>query len=276
MGQLARVVKELVEPYEGENHVLYCDSLYTSGPLANYLAERKVYLVGTIQKDARGFPECLKACVPRKGEYRCTSVGDIQYFVYHDRKVVRFITNVFPASMDHKVPVLQPQGILVEQTVPPLLPAYNKYMGGVDLTDQLQRYYAFDRKSTRSWLRVFFHLFDIAVDNAHILYKHNCRKTGIKCQDLLAFRLKLVHLLLDGADRRKRRRVIGREKTEDNSPGECRLVGVGEVGLKRGRCTHCLSARDKKDRRFTSYACASCCVRLCKVDCFAAYHRHDP
>ena len=274
VGQLARVVKELVQPYEGENHVLYCDSLYTNGPIADYLAERKVYLVGTIRQDARGFPESLKACVPRKGEYRCTSVGNNQYFVYHDRKVVRFITNVFPASMEQKVPVLQSQGILVERSVPPLLPAYNKYMGGVDLTGQLQCYYAFDRKCRRPWLRVFFHLFGFAVNNAHILYKHNCRKVGVKSKDLLAFRLELVHLLLDRAVGRKRQRVIGHE-TGHNSREECGLVSVSEAGLKRGRCTHCLNTKDKKDRCFTSYACGSCCVRLCKVHCFAAYHRHD-
>ena len=41
---------------------------------------------------------------------------------------------------------MQIDGILVEKSVPPLLPAYNKYMGGVDLTNQLQKYYAFDHR----------------------------------------------------------------------------------------------------------------------------------
>ena len=46
-----------------------------------------------------------------------------QYFAYHDHKLVSFITNVFLASMDAKVVVLQSDGT-------PLLPAYNKYIGG--------------------------------------------------------------------------------------------------------------------------------------------------
>ena len=47
----------------------------------------------------------------------CVCVGTgrqkIRYFVYHDRKLVSFITNVFPASTDAKVAVLQSDGILV-------------------------------------------------------------------------------------------------------------------------------------------------------------------
>ena len=39
-GQAARVVKTLMELYEGENHVLYCDNFYTSGPLAEDLAAK--------------------------------------------------------------------------------------------------------------------------------------------------------------------------------------------------------------------------------------------
>ena len=68
-----------------------------------------------------------------QGDYRCVSVGTghqkTQHFVYHDRKLVSFITNVFLPSMDAKIVVLQSDGILVQKSVPPLLPAYNKYMG---------------------------------------------------------------------------------------------------------------------------------------------------
>ena len=87
------------------------------------------------------------------------SVDGKQYFVFNDRKLVSFVTNVFPETMNSKVFRLQPEGVLREQSVPPLLPAYNKYMGAVDLTDQLIRTYGFDRKSKRCWLRPFLFLF---------------------------------------------------------------------------------------------------------------------
>ena len=146
---------------------------------------------------------------PPKGSYNSCSSGGNNYFVFHDRKVVSFVTNVFPQSMKGKVyrgQVWQKSG--VAQSVPPLLPAYNKFMGAVDKTDQLHKYYAFDHKCKRPWMQIFFHLFEFAINNAHILYQHNCKKVGLlqkDIKDLLAFRLELVHLL-EGYSCRKRRR----------------------------------------------------------------------
>ena len=85
-----------------------------------------------------------------------TRVDDKCYFVFQDRREVCFVTNVFPEHMDSLVARLQPGGVLRNQSVPPLLPAYNKFMGGVDRTDQIRKCYGFDRKSKRCWLRLFF------------------------------------------------------------------------------------------------------------------------
>ena len=86
-------------------------------------------------------------------------VGDNCSFVFQDRKEVCFITNVFPEKMDSKVVRPQP-GVLRAQSVPPLLPAYNKILGGVDRTDQFRKSYGFDRKPRRSWIRLFFQFLD--------------------------------------------------------------------------------------------------------------------
>ena len=59
--------------------------------------------------------------------------------MFSDRKVVSFATNVFPESMPDTVVRLQADGTLRHQCVPPLLPAYNKYMGGVDRTGQKRK-----------------------------------------------------------------------------------------------------------------------------------------
>ena len=85
------------------------------------------FLTGTIKKRALGFPTSLKTVTPPKGSYISTSVG-VQYFVFNDHKEVCFVTNVFPESMNGKVYRLQHDGRLREQSVPPPLPVYNKYM----------------------------------------------------------------------------------------------------------------------------------------------------
>ena len=50
----------------------------------------------------------------------------------------------------------------------------------VCLLDQLRKTYGFDRKSRSFWLRLFFQLFDYAINNAHILYKHSCKRYDVQ------------------------------------------------------------------------------------------------
>ena len=45
-----RVVKDLVHPFVGLNHVIYCDNFYSSGPLVDLLAKDSIFLTGTIKK----------------------------------------------------------------------------------------------------------------------------------------------------------------------------------------------------------------------------------
>ena len=49
------------------------------------------------------------------------------------------MTNVFPESMNSKVYRLEHDGLLREQSVPPPLLAYNKYMCAVDVTEQIRK-----------------------------------------------------------------------------------------------------------------------------------------
>ena len=80
------------------------------------------------------------------------------------------------------------------QSIPPLLPAYNKYMGGVDRLSQVRETYGFDRKSKRYWIRPFFQFFYYAINNAYLLYKDNCKLFDMPPKELLDFRADLVKL----------------------------------------------------------------------------------
>ena len=71
----------------------------------------------------------LKNAKPPKGSYLSETVERNSYFVFHDRREVCSVTNVFPERMDTPVARFQPEGILRYQPVLPLLPAYNKFMG---------------------------------------------------------------------------------------------------------------------------------------------------
>ena len=80
-----------------------------------------------------------------------------------------FVSNVFPEAMETKVVQVQLDRTLQFQSIPPLLPAYNKYMGGVDCLNQVRKTYGFNRSDTGY---VFFSVFfNFPLDNAYLLYK---------------------------------------------------------------------------------------------------------
>ena len=99
---------------------------------------------------------------------------------------------------------------------------YNKNMGGVDRSDQLvlsygyphrlvsTTYYAFYlftlhyNRSLKWWKRVFFHLLDLSLVNANILYN----KSSAKQMHQLEFRLAVATSLLEGHTPRTDRRHI--------------------------------------------------------------------
>ena len=196
-GLVKRVVHDLLASFTGLSHVVYMDNFYTSGPLADELAKDEIYTVGTIKANARGYPQELRSVTPKKGDYAALTSGEKVYSVFNDRKVVRFMSNAFPESMSSQVARTQPDGSFRYQSIPPLLPAYNKYMGGVDLTDQLRKTYGFDRKSKRAWIRLFYCFFDLAINNAFILYKLSSQGRGLRPKRLLKFRLELSDLLVE-------------------------------------------------------------------------------
>jgi hypothetical protein len=52
---------------------------------------------------------------------------------------------------------------------------YNRYKIGVDRSDQVLSY-SFERKTIKWWEKLFFHLFDLAIVNAHILHNKTSKK----------------------------------------------------------------------------------------------------
>ena len=59
------------------------------GPLVEELARKKIYFAGTIRKNAKGFPESLKSVKLPKGSSVAERAGDLCYYVFHNRKVVK-------------------------------------------------------------------------------------------------------------------------------------------------------------------------------------------
>ena len=274
-GLAQRVVKDLVFPhYGGMGHVVYADNYFTSLQLCRELLKGQTYLTGTIRPTSKGFPEELQnnAVLKKslaKHEYRSVERDGVTFYAWKDTKIVRFITNVFSDSPS-RVSRRQKDGSLKYISCPSLLPAYNKFMGGVDLCDLFKATYGIDRKSKRWWLRIFFSFLDFSIVNSFILYRHACRRDHTQAMKLKTWRVELAKGLIDTFTCRKKR---GRPTISPVTPNlhDHKCTDLRKSGIKIGECEHC-SKGQKRRRKRTVYGCGTCGLHLCPVDCFDAYH----
>ena len=112
-------------------------------------------------------------------------------------------------------------------------------MGGVDRTDQFRKSYGLDRKSRRSWIRLFFQILDYTVNNAYLLYKHSCKRHKAKPKDLLQLCMELVHLLLEEVGQQRGISCDTNSAGGAQSARVCYLESVSVLGMKRGRYHQC-------------------------------------
>ena len=181
---------------------------------------------------------------------------------------------------------------------PQMILRYNKGMGGVDLADMLISLYQIKMKTRRWYIKIFWHLVDIAKVNAWLHYRRHCEQLEIpKKQELslLDFVLEIAESLAttnkvvpmettSGKQGRpsKRRSAeevspssavkVGRKSTTPLPPNDTRYDQLGHLPNptkgNRSRCRFC------KDG-FSKIFCSKCKVCLCLREgknCFVDYH----
>ena len=166
----------------------------------------------------------------------------------------------------HILPRGLPDGTRTQVSCPQAVKAYNENMGGVDLADQMRRFYTCTHKSSRRWyLRLFWFLVDLAVDNAYILECCMREKTGLSRRTNLIFRKKLATELLSMHSSRSH---SGRQA--QNVPA--RLV-QWHFPAKLGSDSQCVMCSRQSTRKHTRFGCKDCGnVHLCVDPCFRLYH----
>ncbi|XP_046686063.1 piggyBac transposable element-derived protein 3-like [Homalodisca vitripennis] len=147
---------------------------------------------------------------------------------------------------------------------------YNKFMGGVDLSDRMVAHYPHSLKGKRFYLRIFFYLMNVAAVNAWIIFKE---KTNSK-MPFVDFKASIANAMIQTACNKRK---VGRPPSitpplkKRCRPGvlqDVRFDGKDHYPFKSnpGRC------RDKACTSRTRYKCGKCDVPVCP-ECMENFHK---
>ena len=124
---------------------------------------------------------------------------------------------------------------------PLVVDRYNKFMGGMDVTDQFGCYYSFDRRTVKWWRKLLFWLMEVSIVNAYILYKGDNQGSHVD------FRRKLVVGLCEGFPTvNVRRCLLQPPGTHERLQGRHYPV----LGEKRRNCIVCNTRTSRHDTKY--------------------------
>eukprot|EP00731_Ephydatia_muelleri_P003594 Em0001g3594a len=271
VGLAHHVVMSLSQPLEGKGYHLYCDNFYTSPQLFADLIKAGFEACGTVRKNRKGLSDTFQSIKLSKGEVYSERILDdsVLCLKWQDKRDVLLLSTLHDESLVD----VQRRSRLVNGGIeaikkPKMVHEYNQHMGGVDQSDQLIIYYGYSHRQVKWWRRVFFHLLDLSIANASILYNI----TNAKPLTQMDFRIELAKGLLQGHTRRQGRHfTVSQElplRLTERPFAE--KVDTDTPHGGRPRCEVC-RARGKK-RSQTKYRCKVCKVPLHLEDCFETYH----
>ena len=275
------IVMRLMAPLLNQGYRLYIDNYYTSPILLQDLYYKKTVACGTLRSNRKGVPTVIKTTKLAKGDHMAMTLtgGNLQLIKWRDKRDVLILTSMHNAEFCD-VPHGNRNGEAVRK--PKAVLDYNKYMGAVDRSDQMLQYQAFKRKTLKWWKKVFFHLFNLAVLNAYIIYRAKVENADPQ----RVFRRKLAAQLV----------ATHRGVRLNQAPASCtfggddyaRLQGrhfpskVPATHTRKYRTRLCVvcssvtgkrkSAGDGRRRKETTFQCTPCDVGLCVTPCFELYH----
>lgn len=256
-----RVVLKLVSTLRNPDVTLIFDRFFTSISLLQKLQQPAL---GTLISNRKNVPKFSGKL--RKGQCQLKASPDgVLVSRWQDSKDFLVASNCFSATST-TVSRKQKDGTRLEVPCPTQIKFYNRYMGGVDLSDQKVTCYDFGRKSLKWWKKVFYRLLMVAVVNAWIIH-----------MDIHKKKTKLLHFLVPLAESLisygKQHSTVKRRSSRGRPSKRARqLHNVGGhlplEGQTRRRCARC--SQNGIEKR-TKLKCTQCNIPLCS-QCFAPYH----
>lgn len=277
-----------------KNYKLFFDNWFTSLPLMIYLHKEGILPLGTarlnrlkgltmptkkeFQKEARG------AMCEKTTKIDGVKISAVSWF---DNQIVTLVSTYVGSQ-----PIIEKKRFFRSLNTYKMIPCpksvdvYNSNMDGVDLLDSMLGYYRISTKSKKYYMKFFYHMIDLCVVNAWLLYRRVYPDTYIP---LLDFKLLISEVLcevLKPSPRRRGRPLLTESTTEAlynakrKKSGPCMELPLEEIRLDgkdhfpiyektRIRCKY-PSCNYK-----TIISCSKCIIPLCinqDKNCFLLFH----
>ena len=169
----------LTDQSHDKNYKVYFDNWFTSIDLVNELKLRGIYSVGTIRQN-RLFGCHLKTEKTLKKEKRSSysyvleANSNIQVVRWYDNRAVTLISSYLPVPPEDEARRYdRKEKEFVNIVRPNVVREYNKFMGGVDLSDMLIELYRIDMPLKKWYMRIIFYLIDMSVSNSWLVYRRS-------------------------------------------------------------------------------------------------------
>ncbi|XP_051502197.1 piggyBac transposable element-derived protein 4-like [Myxocyprinus asiaticus] len=172
-------VKDLLHvKYLGSGYHLYVDNFYTSRVLFLDLYKMHFGACGTVRENRQGCLKSIENPMPKnaeRGSFRWIRDGNLLFCKWRDTKDVTMCSTIHKAYTGGTVlrRIRNADGSWSKRSVPvpEAVKEYNKFMGGVDLSDALLKYYCIGLKTKKWYKTLFYHFVEIAVVNSFLMHK---------------------------------------------------------------------------------------------------------
>ncbi|KAG5870479.1 hypothetical protein JTB14_006399 [Gonioctena quinquepunctata] len=149
-------------------HHLYMDNYYNSFDLAKNLLNQGTYCTGTLRLDRKNVPIDVKNAKLAKGNTIARYEEGFMIGKWRDKRDVRDVSYISTEFESNMIEIETRRREKLNKPLP--IVQYNKYMSGIDRQDQMLSYYSAGRKTIRWPKKLFMHLIEIMLLNAHHLF----------------------------------------------------------------------------------------------------------
>ncbi|KAK2561891.1 PiggyBac transposable element-derived protein 4 [Acropora cervicornis] len=223
------------------------NNFYCDHHLFLELERKQVLACGTISSNRKVFPRdiVLTAAMERRmdrGDYICRCYENLVTLAWYDGRSVYLIPTAHPPESIGEPTTVQcrsASGARQPIPCPPALSAYQGFMDGAALADQIQQRFSVIRRSNKTWKKLFYYGLKMCLLNSFSILK-KVRQTP---KDLLAFRIAIVRHLVEGKCFRGRPGPPpNRPAADRNARGLNRQYFVISVEKGRRDCVVCAKA----------------------------------